>query len=122
MCSSLVPYANYGQSSRLNRGQKTQKQSIGLYAANYLLRVDTDISLLYYPQKPIVSSFIQEISKQDKHPAGQNITIALMSKEGYNMQDAIIINKGSVDRGLFRSTYFRPYSAEELRYSGGLTY
>ncbi len=121
LCSSLVPYANYGQSSRLNRGQKTQKQSIGLYAANYLLRVDTDVSLLYYPQTPIVNSFIQEISKQDKHPAGQNITIALMSKEGYNMQDAIIINKGSIDRGLFRSTYFRPYSAEELRYSGGLT-
>ena len=121
LCSSLVPYANYGQSSRLNRGQKTQKQSIGLYAANYLLRVDTDVSLLHYPQTPIVNSFIQRISKQDKHPAGQNITIALMSKEGYNMQDAIIINKGSVDRGLFRSTYFRPYSADELRYSGGLT-
>ena len=121
LCSSLVPYANYGQSSRLNRGQKTQKQSLGLYASNYLLRMDTDVSLLHYPQNPIVRSIIYDISKQHLHPAGQNIVIALMSFGGYNMQDSIIINKGSIDRGLARSTYFRPYSVDELRYSGGLT-
>jgi len=120
LCTSLVPYANCGQSSRLNRGQKTQKQSLGLYATNYLLRMDTDVNLLHYPQTPIVRSMLYDIAEQDKHPAGQNVTIALMSYEGYNMQDAIIINKGSVDRGFARSTYFRPYSVDELRYSGGL--
>lgn len=119
LCSSLVPYANYGQSSRLNRGQKTQKQSLGLYACNYPLRIDTDVSLLHYPQIPITGSFTKDVLK--KHPAGQNITIALMSYEGYNIQDAVILNKGSIERGLARSTYFRPYSVEELRYSGGLT-
>ncbi len=120
LCSSLVPFANYGQSSRLNRGQKTQKQSLGFYTANYLLRMDTDVNLLHYPQRPIVQSFLQELTQQNKHPAGQNVVIALMSHEGYNMQDSIILNKGSVDRGLARSTYYRPYAVEELRYSGGL--
>jgi len=120
LCSSLVPYANCGQSSRLNRGQKTQKQSLGLYASNYLLRMDTDVSLLHYPQRPLVRSFLYDVFEQDKHPAGQNVVIALMSYEGYNMQDGIIINKGSIDRGFARSTYFRPYSVDELRYSGGL--
>jgi len=120
LCTSLVPYANCGQSSRLNRGQKTQKQSLGLYATNFLLRMDTDVSLLHYPQAPLVKSMMYDLSEQDNHPSGQNVTIALMSYEGYNMQDAIIINKGSVDRGFARSTYFRPYSVDELRYSGGL--
>ncbi len=120
LITSLVPYANFGQSSRLNRGSKTQKQALGLYASNYLLRMDTDISLLQYPQRPIVKTFMHDISKYDKHPSGQNITIALLSYDGYNMQDALIVNEGSVQRGLARSFYFRPYNADELRYQGGL--
>lgn len=120
LTTSMVPYANFGQSSRLNRGSKTQKQSLGFYAANFLLRMDTDVSILQYPQKPIVKTNTYELSKQDLHPAGQNVTIALMSYEGYNMQDSLIINKGSIQRGLARSFYFRPYSVEELRYSGGM--
>lgn len=120
MITSLVPYANFGQSSRLNRGSKTQKQALGLYASNYLVRMDTDVSVLHYPQTPIVRSFIHDVSNYDKHPAGQNVVIAIMSYEGYNMQDSIIINKASIERGLFRSTFYRPYDNQELRYSGGL--
>ena len=120
MITSLVPNANLGQSARLNRGSKTQKQSLGLYATNYHLRMDTDVSVLHYPQQPIVRTFMHDVSEYNHHPSGQNITIALMSYEGYNMSDAIIINKASIERGLARSTYYRPYHAEELRYSGGL--
>ncbi len=120
LTTSLVPYSNYGQSSRLNRGSKAQKQALGFYAANYLLRMDTDVSILHYPQLPIVRSITYDIAKQNQHPAGQNIVIAFLSYEGYNMSDATILNKGSVERGLGRSTYFRPYGVEELRYSGGL--
>jgi len=117
--TSLIPYSNYGSSSRLIRGSKIQKQSLGLYASNFLIRMDTDVSVLHYPQMPVVKSFMHDVTNYDKHPSGQNITIALMSYEGYNMEDAIVINKGSIQRGLARSTYFRPYIAEELRYSGG---
>ncbi|MBI2663464.1 DNA-directed RNA polymerase subunit B [Candidatus Woesearchaeota archaeon] len=120
LITSLVPYSNFGQSSRLNRGSKTQKQALGMYASNYLMRMDTDVSLLHYPQTPLVRSFMHDLSSYDKHPAGQNVTVAIMSYRGYNMSDSIIINKGSIQRGLARSTFFRPYSIEELRYSGGL--
>jgi len=120
LVTSLVPYANFGGSSRLIRGSKIQKQSLGLYAANYLLRMDTDVSILQYPQVPITKTFMHDIFNYEKHPAGQNIIIAVMSFEGYNMEDAIIINKGSIDRGFARSTFFKPYSTEELRYQGGL--
>src|SRR3989344_6131296 len=120
LVTSVIPYSNYGGSSRLIRGSKIQKQSLGLYASNIHLRMDTDVSFLHYPQKPVVKTFMHDLLNYKKHPSGQNIVIALMSYEGYNMQDAIVINKGSVQRGLARSTYFRPYEAEELRYSGGL--
>ena len=116
--TSLVPYSNYGQSSRLNRGSKTQKQALGLYAANYLCRLDTDVSILQYPQKPNVRSFVYDTL--DIYPAGQNLMVAIMTYEGYNMEDALVFNKGSLDRGVGRSFYFRPYSAVEMNYAGGL--
>jgi len=121
LTTSLIPYSNFGSSSRLIRGSKIQKQSVGLYATNFLIRMDTDVSVLHNPERPLVKSFMHDVLEYDKHPAGQNVTIALMSFEGYNMEDSIILNRGSVQRGLVRSTYFRPYEAEELRYSGGLT-
>ncbi|HZX12057.1 MAG TPA: DNA-directed RNA polymerase subunit B [Candidatus Nanoarchaeia archaeon] len=120
LVTSLVPYANYGPGSKLIKGSKMQKQSIGMYAANFLLRMNTDVSVLHYPQKPITKSFMHDLIEFEKHPAGQNIVIAIMSYEGYNMEDAVVLSRASVDRGLFRSTYFRPYTIEELRYQGGL--
>src|SRR3989344_4976813 len=76
--TSLIPYSNYGSSSRLIRGSKIQKQSLGLYASNFLIRMDTDVSVLHYPQMPVVKSFMHDVTNYDKHPSGQNITIALM--------------------------------------------
>jgi DNA-directed RNA polymerase subunit B len=116
--TSLVPYSNHDQSSRLNRGSKTQKQALGLYAANYLARIDTDVSILQYPQKPIVRSFIYDTLQA--YPAGQNLVVAVMTYEGYNMEDALVFNKGSLERGVGRSFYFRPYSTIEMNYAGGL--
>ena len=116
--TSIVPFVNHDQSSRLIKGSKTLKQSLGIYAANYLVRVDTDVSILHYPQKPLVRSFVYDTLKV--YPAGQNMIVAIAPFEGFNMEDAVVLNKASVDRGLGRSTYFRPYSMTELRYAGGL--
>jgi DNA-directed RNA polymerase subunit B' len=121
LITSMVPYGNFSQSARLLIGAKNQKYGIGLYTASYLYRVDMDVNIMHYPQIPIVHSIMHEISGYEKHPAGQNVVLAVMSYKGYNIEDAIIINQGSVDRGFARSTYFRPCTADELRYSGGLT-
>ncbi len=115
--ASLVPYLNFSQSSRIMRGQKLQKQGAGCYAANYLNRLDTNANLLHYIQEPIVKSFTHNLFGEDI-VGGNNIVIAILSYEGYNMEDAIAFNRAGFDRGLFRSTHYRPYSAEKLRYPG----
>ncbi|OYT32825.1 DNA-directed RNA polymerase subunit B [Candidatus Woesearchaeota archaeon] len=118
--TSLIPYGDYLQSARLIIGSRNLKQSLGLYVANYLQRMDMDVNMLHYPQRPLVQTIMHKISNYEAHPSGQNIIVAIMSYKGYNMEDAIIINKGSIERGFGRSTYYRPAISEELRYSGGL--
>ncbi len=118
ICSSLVPYSNFTPSARFNIGSKSQKQSVGIYALNYLNRLDTSTNLLHYPQIPITHSFTEEIFG-DKKNSGQNVVIAIMNYDGYNIEDSIVISKASIDRGFGRISHYRPYSAERLRYPGG---
>ncbi len=118
--TSLVPYPNHIQSARLIIGSRNLKQSIGLYSASYPVRMDMDVNLLHYPQAPLVQTMMHELSDYNSHPSGQNIIVAIMCYKGYNMEDAVIINKGSIERGFGRNSYFRPAVSEELRYSGGL--
>jgi len=118
--TALVPFGNYNQSSRLIIGSKNQKQALGFYAANYHLRMDMDANILHYSQNPIVKTKIHDVVDYSEHPCGQNMVVAVMCYDGYNMEDGVVLNKGSVERGLGRSTYFKPVSAEELRYAGGL--
>jgi len=116
--TSLVPYANHDHPPRLLKGSKTLKQALGIYAGNFPVRLDTDVSILHYPQKPIVKSFTYDTL--NIYPAGQNLVVAIMTYEGYNLEDAIVLNKASADRGVGRSTYFRPYTSTELYYAGNL--
>lgn len=118
--TALVPFGNYNQSSRLIIGSKNQKQSVGFYASNYHLRIDMDANIMHYPQMPLVKTKIHDVTDYAEHPAGQNIIVAVMCYDGFNMEDGVILNKASVERGMGRGSYFRPVGAEELRYSGGL--
>ncbi|HEY4478371.1 MAG TPA: DNA-directed RNA polymerase subunit B, partial [Candidatus Paceibacterota bacterium] len=120
LCTSLIPFGQFNQGVRLSQGSKNQKQAVGFYAANYFGRIDMDVNILQYPQVPVVKTLMHDVSDYHLHPSGQNVVIAIMPHEGYNMEDAVVINRGSVDRGLGRSTYFRPVVSEELRYPGGL--
>ncbi|HDD70913.1 MAG TPA: DNA-directed RNA polymerase subunit B, partial [Candidatus Woesearchaeota archaeon] len=120
LTASLIPFGDYIQGARLIIGSRNMKQSTGLYTANYLLRMDMDVNMLHYPQMPVTKSIMHDLSDYDKHPSGQNIVVAVMTYKGFNMEDAVVLNKGSIERGFGRATYFRPAVTEELRYSGGL--
>lgn len=117
--ASFIPYAEYNRGDRVNYGAKMIGQSIGVFSVNYLNRVDTKSNVMIYPQRPLVETHMHDIMNYEKHPNGSNTTIAISCFEGYNMEDAIIINKGSIERGLFWSSMFRTYEAEQKRYMGG---
>jgi DNA-directed RNA polymerase subunit B' len=95
------------------------KQSQGLYAINFNARYDARAFVLYYPQAPIADSVAYRKLNLSKHSSGQNFIVAVSTYYGYNMKDALVINKSAVDRGLGRSAFFRTYSDEERRYPGG---
>ncbi len=118
--TGTVPFSDYDEPSRLMRGQKTVKQAVGMYALNYSLRKETDRNLLVNPQKPLTKTYIYDLLNFDTHPAGQNLIVAVMSYEGYNMEDGLILNASSIERGLQRSYYYKLYSTSEIKYPGGL--
>lgn len=118
--ASLVPFGNYAPSSRIIIGSKNQKQALGFYASNFHIRLDMDANILHYPQLPLVRTKVHDVAEYALHPSGQNMIVAVMCYDGFNMEDGVILNRSSVERGLARSTYFRPVGLEELRYSGGL--
>ncbi|MCK4730558.1 MAG: DNA-directed RNA polymerase subunit B [Candidatus Aenigmarchaeota archaeon] len=116
--ASMVPFAAHNRSDRINYGAKMMSQSLGVYAVNYLLRPDTKAYSLNYTQHPIVDTVMYKSNFLNEHPQGQNVVIAIMPYKGYNMEDAIIFNKKSIERGVFRSLFFRTYGTREKKYWG----
>ncbi len=115
--AALIPYPEYNRGDRINYGAKMVGQAIGLMSSNFPVRADTKFNILSYPQAPLVRTNISDIL--DEYPEGQNVVVAIMCHDGYNLNDAIVMNKSSIQRGLFRSLYFRTYETIKKKYWGG---
>ncbi len=114
--AGLIPYPHHNQSPRNTYQCAMGKQAIGAIASNQFLRIDTLLYLMVYPQKPMVKTRAIELIKYDKLPAGQNATVAVMSYSGYDIEDALVLNKASCDRGFGRCQVFRKYSTTLRKY------
>jgi len=119
VASSTIPYAEHNHSPRNSYQAAMVKQAPGIYALNYKERTDSRAHILHYPQTPLVKTKPMELYGYLKRPSGQNFIVAVLTTNGYNMEDALIFNKSSIERGLGHSTFFRIYEAECTQYLGG---
>ena len=113
VCASIIPFPDHNQSPRNVYQSAMGKQAIGVYSTNFNMRMDTLAYILYYPQKPLVTTRTMDYLHFKNLPAGINAMVAIMCYTGYNQEDSIIMNQSSIDRGLFRSAFFRTYQTEE---------
>jgi DNA-directed RNA polymerase II subunit RPB2 len=98
------------------------KQAVSMYHTNYQMRLDKMSVVLQYGQTPLIKSRYLELMNNEEHPYGVNTIVAIMCYTGYNVEDAILINQGAVDRGLFRTTYYTLYeTTEDLNVSENIT-
>jgi DNA-directed RNA polymerase II subunit RPB2 len=89
------------------------RQAVSVYHSNYQMRLDKMGVILNYGQTPLIKSRYLEYINHEEQPYGVNAIVAIMSYTGYNVEDAILINKGSIDRGIFRTIYYTSYEARE---------
>jgi DNA-directed RNA polymerase II subunit RPB2 len=113
--ASNIPFPDHNQSPRNAYQCAMGKQAMGVYALNYRERFDTMAHVLSYLDKPFVSPFMSKFYGAQSMPSGQNIIVAIMTYSGYNQEDSNMINRAALERGRFRSIFYRTYKDEERK-------
>lgn len=116
VCAGLIPYPDHNQSPRNTYQCAMGKQAIGAIAYNQHRRADTLLYLLTYPQRPLVQTQVLTLVGAERLPGGQNASLAVMSYSGYDIEDAIVLNRASLDRGFGRCVCIKKYATSLKRY------
>jgi DNA-directed RNA polymerase II subunit RPB2 len=113
--ASGIPFPDHNQSPRNAYQSAMAKQAMGVYALNFRERFDAMSHVLCYPEIPMVSPFMSKFYGAQNLPSGQNIIVAIMTYTGYNQEDSNMMNRASLDRGRYRSIFYRTYKDEERK-------
>ena len=113
--ASGIPFPDHNQSPRNAYQCAMGKQAMGIYSLNFRERFDAMSHILCYPEIPMVSPYMSKFYGAQSLPAGQNIVVAIMTYTGYNQEDSNMINRGALDRGRYRSIFYRTYKDEERK-------
>jgi len=118
--ASIIPYPEHNQSPRNTYESAMAKQSLGF--STPMMNTSTYVRQhsMLYPQTPIVTTKAMGLLGLEKRPAGQNCVVAVLPFDGYNIEDAIVLSKSSVERGLGRTFFYRIYESESKQYPGGM--
>ena len=113
--ASSIPFSDHNQSPRNTYQSAMGKQAIGIFARNYARRLDKNGYILCQPMRPFVETRMMHTLKTHEMPSGDNIMVAIGCYGGYNQEDSVILNRGAINRGLFRTLYYTIYKDEEHR-------
>jgi len=111
--ASCIPYPEHNQAPRNTYQCAMGKQAMGVYATNYDQRMDKTAYVLNYPSRPLVDTRLMNFIQLNKIPSGTQIHVAIMTHTGYNQEDSVLVNKGSIDRGLFLATIYHTEKDED---------
>jgi DNA-directed RNA polymerase II subunit RPB2 len=106
-----IPFSNHNYNGRNIIHYAQAKQAIGIYLSSYKDRMDNS-NILYHPEIPIVTTQGMKYNNVLNLPYGQNAIVAIMSYNGYNQEDSIIMSQTAIDRGLFNADTLRKYFSE----------
>jgi DNA-directed RNA polymerase II subunit RPB2 len=111
--ASCIPFPEHNQAPRNTYQCAQGKQAMGIYATNFDKRCDKTAYVLSYPSRPLVDTRLMNWLDLVKIPSGQQIYVAIMSHTGYNQEDSVLVNQGSIDRGMFSTTIYHTEKDED---------
>lgn len=111
--ASCIPFPEHNQAPRNTYQCAMAKQAIGVYSTNYDHRMDKTAYILSYPSRPLVETRLMNFIHLNQIPSGCQIHVAIMTHTGYNQEDSVLVNKGSIDRGLFMATIYHTEKDED---------
>ena len=117
--ASCVPFPEHNQSPRNTYQCAQAKQAMGMYVTNFDTRMDKTAYVLNYPARPLVDTRIMDMIHLNQVPSGSTVVVAIMSHTGYNQEDSLLFNKGSIDRGLFQATVYHTEKDEDKQKING---
>ena len=116
--ASCIPFPEHNQSPRNTYQCAMGKQAMGMYVTNYDSRLDKTAYVMTYPMRPLVDTRVMNMIGLNSIPSGSQIVVAIMTHSGYNQEDSILFNKGSIDRGLFQATIYHTEKDEDKKIQG----
>ena len=117
--ASCIPFPEHNQSPRNTYQCAQGKQAMGVYVTNYENRMDKTAYVLNYPMRPLVDTRIMNMIQLNKIPSGTQVIVAIMTHTGYNQEDSLLINKGSIDRGMALVTVYHTEKDEDKQKING---
>lgn len=115
VAASCIPFSDHNQSPRNCYQSSMCKQAIGVHLTNHGLRFDAVSHVLVAPQSPLVRTRTASILNNDSMPWGVNVIVAIACFTGYNQEDAIIMNKSSVERGMFHTVCYKSHKEVNMK-------